>query len=576
MIPVPNKGEDSMRRFITWMSSLLLVFLLAACIEPDDPVTDPNVLYPSGSTVPCQTPPPTLVHFGTYPQTLASPQAVATMSDTPGVDGYYISSYDNERYAKVIADPYAATYTFTNGDAIDVGTPYYFRVDPIAWRVLDQSNKTESFLVADLVLDFGPFDNQENDWVTSDLRDWLNDTFYNTAFLPAEQQKIVATTLVHDTTSPPIVNSQQPDTIDSVFLLSYADLIDPNHRFHPDPTNYDCERTAATSDYARTQHGILHTYDDVFGYAFWWSRSAGGHRIGPVDQVTYVGTRGMIWYDGAYDHDYIGIRPAIRADISHLLPVADGDDRYLFGEYPQSLADPDAVAQMGTVPDAQGYYTSLFDNERYAKLVATPGRTDYQFANGEPVDEGETYYFKVEPVSWRVLTTNANQVFVLSEHILDTTFFDDIDTDWASSMMRDWMRTTMYPTLFTPAQQFIIQPTQLDNQTTAFLPTPGHANTIDELFLLSHADAINQTYGFDDFDLVVANRTALTTDYALARGVYVSFAITHQNHGQWWLRSSGSSNAVFSCIILYDGVGDPTYPYSNKGVGIRPAFWFTH
>jgi hypothetical protein len=123
MIPVPNKGEDSMRRFITWMSSLLLVFLLAACIEPEDPVTDPNILYPSGSTIPCQTPPPTLVHFGTYPQTLASEQAVALMSDTPGVDGYYTSSYDNERYAKVIADPYAATYTFTNGDAIDVGTP---------------------------------------------------------------------------------------------------------------------------------------------------------------------------------------------------------------------------------------------------------------------------------------------------------------------------------------------------------------------------------------------------------------------------------------------------------------------
>lgn len=565
-----------MHRLFTLVSSLVLVLFLTACIEPDDPTTDPNILYPTGSVVPCQTPPPQIVHFGSYPQTLADPKAVHEMGDVADAQGYYTSAFDNERYAKVIARPYAATYTFANGDGISDGAVYYFRVDPIAWRVLEMATKTEAFLVANLVLDFGAFDNQENDWIVSDLRDWLNQSFYETAFSPGERQHILDTTLDNATTSPPQVTSQQADTTDRVFLLSYADLVNPNYRFHPDPNNYDCERTARTSDYARTQTGILHTYDNTFGYAFWWSRSAGGHAVGPNDQVTYAGTRGLVWYDATYSHEYIGIRPAIVADITSVTPDPAGDDRFLFGEYPQTLAHPDAVAQMGTIPDVDGYYTSAFDNERYAKLVATPGVEDSDFQNGHPVISGETYFFKVEPVSWMVLENNANEVFVYSEFLLDTKRFDDFDSDWATSVIRSWLTTSMYPTLFTPAQRLSIQSTTLDNQTTAYLPAPNQANTTDHLFLLSHQDAIEQAYGFDDFDQIVANRTALTTDYALARGTYVSFAITHQNHGQWWLRSSGASSGTFSCIVLFDGLGDPTYLFSQKGVGVRPAFWFTH
>lgn len=78
----------------------------------------------------------TYVLFGDWPQTIKA--STVTVSFFPrsfngcmyylGDDGYY--------YVKVSAKPFNSKYTFSDGKKIEENTKYYFKVEPIKWRVL--------------------------------------------------------------------------------------------------------------------------------------------------------------------------------------------------------------------------------------------------------------------------------------------------------------------------------------------------------------------------------------------------------------------------------------------------------
>ena len=64
-------------------------------------------------------------------------------------------------------------------------------VEPIKWRVLSNDG-TKALLITDKIIDFKHFHNTAEDtsWATSDLRTWLNNTFYNKAFNDSEKDAI--------------------------------------------------------------------------------------------------------------------------------------------------------------------------------------------------------------------------------------------------------------------------------------------------------------------------------------------------------------------------------------------------
>lgn len=510
-----------------------------------------------------------MVYFGEYPQTLASTEAVSNMGNTPDNQGYYTSTYDQERYKKVIASPYGSQYTFSTNDTIVDGNTYFFKVEPIQWRILHTNQNNEAFLLSELVLDFTHFDDTTNDWIVSDLRDFLNTTFKDQAFNTTEQSHIITKTVQNATTAPPTVTTTQADTSDAVFLLSYKDLITSAYRFSSSPMNLDCERRGNTSDYARSKGGIVQTYDTEFGFSFWWMRSAGGTAVNRDNPVSYVGYRGPLWYDAPYTDETIGVRPSIYVDLVSIRPNHIGDNEILFGEYPQTLASVQAVSQMGTTADQDGYYTSSYDQERYAKLVAQPRFSDYLFSNGDPILQDEVYYFKVEPILWRVLDRSVTEEFLMSEKILDTHIFDTQTEEWASSSMRTWIQQTLYPTIFTPSHQTYIVSKALDNQTTGYSSAPSFTNTVDDMFLLSYDDASNTAYGFGNFTQTIPNRLGLVTDYALAKGALAS--TTHL--GPWWLRSNGINLFEMNTVILNNGMGEAMIEKHQEGYGVRPSIW---
>ncbi|MBQ7542786.1 MAG: hypothetical protein IJT44_10910 [Clostridia bacterium] len=163
-------------------------------------------------------------------------------------------------------------------------TIYWFRYEPLQWRVLDPDT---GLLLCETVIDSQPYNNfmlraddayyygdadhsyYANNYEKSSVRDWLNADFYNTAFTNAQKSKIAETTLVNRAFDTSHSAYDSASTTDKVFLLSYSEALDPAYGFESDP-DFSFTRTAQVSDYAKCQG--LSVFHDNFN---WWLRSAG-------------------------------------------------------------------------------------------------------------------------------------------------------------------------------------------------------------------------------------------------------------------------------------------------------------
>ena len=136
--------------------------------------------------------------------------------------------------------------------------------EPVEWEVL-AAEGGHTLLISRYALDAHPFHDQwlRVTWENSGMRKWLNGTFYQTAFDPAEQARILTVT----NTNPDNPTTGMPggkDTRDRVFLLS----IDEAERFFPSDESRQCRATA----YAKTQAVYENEYKDS---SWWWLRTRG-------------------------------------------------------------------------------------------------------------------------------------------------------------------------------------------------------------------------------------------------------------------------------------------------------------
>ena len=258
------------------------------------------------------------IYFGEYPQTLKASDV--TVGDVADEDGYYLGS-DGERYAKVVADPYGSGYTFSDGSDVTYGETYYFKVEPIRWRILSESDGS-AFILADGIIVNHYYHHPSssttiegetvyaNNYKHSDIRAWLNDEFLNTAFGEVAQGLIETTEV--DNSASSVADSRNQyvceNTFDKVFLLSYREVTNSDYGFSSDYSDYDTARQMTVSDYARSTGVDMSTGSNYFGRGIWWLRSpSSGDRFyacyvdhnGYVDGIDYVGS------------DYYGVVPAM-------------------------------------------------------------------------------------------------------------------------------------------------------------------------------------------------------------------------------------------------------------------------
>ncbi len=324
----------------------------------------------------------------------------------------------------------------------------------------------------------------------------------------------------------------------------------------------------------------------------------------------------------------------------------DGDYIY-FGHWPQTLErDENVVAKLnemaGTPPlprdkNANPYNWESHEGTTYMwqKIVIYNGTkylgvqmNDYRASGIDALydkitDNGyytfNVYWFKYEPIKWRILTTNENSAFIMSDIALD--FFsmqpnrkseirDDLlasynnsagvpdgiyANNWEYSFIRSWLNETFYNEVFNDLQKEIIQTTHLDNSARSCNPNEypkyyGYGenagknkyadqckDTDDKIFLLSLRDVTTTAYGFNkDVNAEDPARNLQASDFAKFHGV--SMGNTQKDYVTWYTRSPSLAvgNQGYTTFVLYrDNKGVINSPNLVAEGGVVPALWIT-
>ena len=262
------------------------------------------------------------VTYGLYPQTVVDDSSLVDALNaltTPESNGWYL--YNDEYYAKVAAKPYDSSYKFDNGTTIVKKTTYWFKCEPIVWNVLSNSNG-KRYILSSVLLDAHCYHNSQssrtidgktvyaNNYKYSDIRTWLNNDFYNSAFALGNSH--IQTTTVSNSAS--TTNSTEnpyacDSTQDNVFLPSYKNYIKSSYGFSEStsPTN---TRYCRTTDWARARGAWYETSSSYLYNGHYWTRS-------PRSDHAY--SAWYVRYDGYVDEvrrfvdtTFVSVRPAIK------------------------------------------------------------------------------------------------------------------------------------------------------------------------------------------------------------------------------------------------------------------------
>ena len=303
--------------------------------------------------------------------------------------------------------------------------------------------------------------------------------------------------------------------------------------------------------YHSDEKAIVTAYSTLNDYCYGWQNSIGTvvSRDNPAE-LTYF------WKNETYYPLWEYIEPE-----QEIIYTRDGDYIY-FGEYPQTIKESH-VRIIDTV-DRRGYYLGS-DGEYYAEVTAWSLGDDYTFSTGENVIRGETYYFKVEPIRWRILEENDGEVLILCDSIIANKRFDHSTSNYAESEIRAWLNKGFYNEAFNDLQKELILTTTVDNRECE--------DTNDKLFLLSLAEATNPAYGFQDGNFYDVAKRMLTSDYTRAKGAKMavdSWESQYYGNGIWWLRSPDDSVNPHMDIIYHNGSTMVNY-IDGSGTGVVPA-----
>lgn len=252
--------------------------------------------------------------------------------------------YNNSKYRGVYFTSYRPDFTTeANGwvqqsNGYNILTIYWFKYEPLLWQILSYDYTTDTAVILSKTV----IDSQEyyhnyqtrtingktvypNNYENSDIRKWLNNSFYNIAFTSTEKQSIVATSLDN---SAYIGDSPEDDiyfemptgsseynsnsTTDKIWLLSYDEAV----KFKDNTSDGETE----TTKYAKVQ--------GLYGSS-WRLRTAGCYYdyacIAYSNHVSSFNTNA----DGVVYDSKIGIRPALTLKIDNAPNIVKEQNGYI-------------------------------------------------------------------------------------------------------------------------------------------------------------------------------------------------------------------------------------------------------
>ena len=221
------------------------------------------------------------------------------MKPIDGMMLYKDITYNGNKYRAVKINQYRPYYTgytsstsnsYQDDNGYYTGNVYYFKYEPLTWRVLDPS---EGYVICNQIIDSQAYQNfiyykgseyynskgcanYASDWVTSSLRQWLNNSFYNTAFSIEEKSQIGTSHLENKSTYSSTYDSA--DTYDKIFPISYYDAINSAYEFNLSHDAYDTARQMKGTDYAKCQGlDVYNNSDSSYNGNSWWRLRSPGH-----------------------------------------------------------------------------------------------------------------------------------------------------------------------------------------------------------------------------------------------------------------------------------------------------------
>lgn len=623
------------------------------------------------------------IYFGSYPQTKVTDQSlVSSLNSLAGTlptssnsyswtsYGYYISgsiqdfmwyidkTYSNEKYRGVYFISYrpdcctynsSADNSLQDDNGYNLGTVYWFKYEPVKWRVLTESGN-RVFLMCDIAIDSQQYyHNNEtrtidgktvyaNNYAESEIRRWLNDTFYNTAFNSLQKLLIKTTNIDNSARSTNPYNDATywnsgknsytcNNTNDKIFLLSQYELTLPTYKFN-DSSWCDETRRLKSSDYAKSQ-GCCQTLTGGHyqGNCWWWLRSPGDTYS---MLVRYVSTVGSSDNSGFVRETSYGVVPALWLDISDKIDeetyIREGNYIY-FGSYPQTkVTDQSLVSSLnslaGTLPTSSNSYNwtsynyymigskqnymwyidETYNNSKYrgiyfikyrprSCLLDTTSSTDSQQAANYYYTY-KVYWFKYEPVKWRILTKENDKAFLMCNMAIDSQQFNfknyyDHNNSYKDSTIREWLNSTFYNTIFNEVQKNIIETTNIDNSERSSNPynntkywnngnnSYACENTNDKVFLLSEYEVTNPAYGFNSVETATnATLQLKSSDYAKSQGCWQGWSDSeYLGISEWYLRSPCYDDICNVRSVDFKGSPNSFCRDSITGAGIVPALW---
>lgn len=280
----------------------------------------------------------------------------------------------------------------------------------------------------------------------------------------------------------------------------------------------------------------------------------------------------------------------------------------LFGSYPQS----DVTNETGTIlaesvelptdensngwtsykyyiqdkndQDFTWYKDVEYNNEKYRAVYFTEYRPFKTTENGSENNRqenngyitGNVYWFKFEPIKWKILSSTDVRATILSEMILDSQPYNysvySVTEDrviypnrYDRSSVRAWLNNDFYNTAFNTLEKAEINTVEVENGVASANPYlyPGYfnngineyacVNTYDKVWLSSMQEVTKNDYGFDVKTGTSATRQKKTTAYSRCQGAWTSKTTEYAGNGIFWLRSPFHYDGSYAHYVDYDG-----------------------
>lgn len=179
-----------------------------------------------------------------------------------------------------------------------------------------------------------------------------------------------------------------------------------------------------------------------------------------------------------------------------------------------------------------------------------------------------------EPIKWRVLQVDGDDVFLMSDKNLDCQKYNnnEVDVTWETCTLRTWLYSNFYRKAFSTEEQNAIKVTTVVNDKNEVYGTSGGNTTKDKIYIPSIKEVTNTNYGFVNYNSRNVTRKAKNTAYTM------NYFINQSNvsqYGVWWIRTPGANHQQAAIV---DGpgyvFGDSYYSglsVVDKYVVVRPV-----